>query len=164
MLSALRQVLDNLHVADCRLAHERVILDQGTAVRRHANGVESSLVRVGLCDWNTRAQQLACAHTTARHRLIDVIQTSAALNVLDQTEARRLEERVTQLATVIHEADWAKGELEAAYARAAESGAATEPLRARLESLEQRHTIASAELRSLLDRIRRTLESAVDGT
>jgi hypothetical protein len=86
----------------------------------------------------------------------------AGLGALSKGESREVEERVVQLADVIHAADWAKGELEAAYAVAVESGAtaAIESLRARLEALENDHAAACTELRNLLDQLRRAIACA----
>jgi hypothetical protein len=100
-LTALRHILEHLTVKPCRLAHERVVFDHGVAERRHVNGV-ASFVRIGLCDWNARVWQLACAHTTARHRLLDVISALASLGVITQGEANHMEERVESLANAIH--------------------------------------------------------------
>ena len=158
-LSELRHALESFHVVSCRVLHERVLFRDGSAVRRHANGVESSLARVGLCTWNERKGQLACAHTTSRHQLVELANLFAAEGVITEVEARSIEERITRLANVIHSIDWSKRVLEAAYARTVESRAvaASITLRAEIDRLEAEHTVASIALRDILDCMTRAL-------
>ena len=155
-LDALRRTLESLRITPCRISHERVIFESGKTLRRHANGVEFSFVRVGLCAWDDRHIQLACAHTTARHRLINVAEALAEQRLIEKDEARLIAERVVELANTIHAADWSKGELEAAYAVANQSSdaAKAEVLRVQIKRLESDHKAACQQLRTILERLR----------
>jgi hypothetical protein len=95
----------------------------------------------------------------ARHRLTSVVLALAELGVLEEGESREFSERVVELANSVHAADWAKGELEAAYAVAVESGTTAEvvSLRTRRKALETGHAAACTELRDLLQQIRRAI-------
>lgn len=156
-LDALRRTLDSFRITACRVSHERVTFDSGVALRRHVNGVESSFVRVGLCPWDDRNIELACAHTTARHRLVNVVDALAERRLIERDEARLIAEFVEKLANVIHAVDWSKGELEAAYAVALESDAASkaDALRVAIQRLESEHSAASRQFQAVVDRLRR---------
>jgi hypothetical protein len=114
-------------------------------------------VRVGLCSWDDRQKQLACAHTTARHQLIDAVEALARQGLIREQDAQAIAQLVTELANVIHSTDWSKGELEAEWAIAIESGdmPAAGALQAQIERLASDHTAASRQLHILLERLRR---------
>lgn len=153
-LARLRAALAAFTVRSCRIAHERVQMHDAQVVRR-VSGADQLPVRVGLCDWTERAHQLSCAHTTARYRLADVITDLARLDLLSAGEAARLQQQVVQFADTIHAADWAKGEVEVAYATAIEQR--DEPGHRRMETelqrLESTHSSASSELETVLQRL-----------
>ena len=155
-----RQALAALHVRACRISHERVLVSDGSPLRRTI-GEEKIFVRVGLFSPEDRIGQLSCAHTTARHDLQNIVRSLAELKVLPSEEAAAIHARINELADVIHAADWSRGALEAAYATAAESNdtAACDEHAQAIAQLERQHTVASTELAEILSRVRRLADA-----
>lgn len=145
------EILEQLRAAPCRIAHERVLFDGPAAMRSR-----SRFVRVGLCPENDRLTQLACAHTIARYRLQDAATALAARGLMTKEHAAATVARITALADVVQFGDWAKGDLEAAYAVARETGDedALATAAGEIETLERNHTAAAIELGEILEELR----------
>jgi hypothetical protein len=123
-LLRLRDQLVSLQVDACRLTHEQVIFEKGQAKRRSCGiGVEPAFCRIGLCPDRHRARQLSCAHTTARDVLADVLLALHERGVFSEGEAHAFRSEIQEIADVIHQTDWSKGEAEARYARLREHSA-----------------------------------------
>jgi hypothetical protein len=156
-----RQAIAALRVQPCRMSHERVMFSGGAPVRRTGGG-EQVFVRAGLCSWDERLTQLACAHTTARYRLAELVDALEQLRLLDPDDAAATRVRVSELADAIHAADWAKSDLETRYAAASdareeESRAA---IRQKILELEEEHSRVCKELEEIVLRLRHIIGSA----
>lgn len=173
VLSSLREGVASLNVLPCRLAHERVLMEDGLARRRAQGiGVEPIFVRAGLCSKQVRSRQLACAHSLARHVFDQAIDTSEQQGILSTEEASRMRCAVQRLSHTIHSTDWTKSAAEIRYALLREqetlsgnpASASVHEEQRRLDALVERHQEAVEELRGmhrfLLERIDTALSSA----
>lgn len=173
VLSNLRERVASLQVLPCRLAHERVLIENGLAKRR-SQGIdcEPLFVRAGLCPKEFRSRQLSCAHTLARDTFEQAIDASEQQGVLGHEEASRLRDDLRRLAHVIHSTDWMKSAAEVRYALLREQETKKEfpapesvlEEKRQLAELVERHQEAAEELRRmhalLLERIDSVLSPA----
>src|SRR4051812_7359510 len=96
-LPDLRAELAALRIVKCRMQHEKF----------HPPTPSGKLQRIGLCDPATRAERLACSHSTARVKL------EHALKHLPPEIAAPLAEELNWLNNQIHLLDHRKGDAEA---------------------------------------------------
>ncbi len=171
-LSVLRKRIASLQALPCRLAHERVIQEDGMVKRRSQGiGLDPIPVRIGLCPAGIRSHQLACAHTMARHVLDALIGNLATVHVLDGVEASRMREELGRIAHAIHMTDWQKSDTEIRYALLAEkeAGSIDQPSasllseQAQLDASVDRHQTSVDELRRMRDMLLARLDECIRG-
>jgi hypothetical protein len=163
LLSALRERVASLQVLPCRLAHERVLIENGLAKRRiQGAGMEQELVRVGLCPSAIRSRQLSCAHTRAHDVFEQAIRTAAQANLLHPEEAGQMRSAVRRIALAIYMTDSRKNQAEVRHALLLERQAADEaaPVREELEELIRQHGVLAAELAVIRERLLERLDAA----
>lgn len=116
-LEKIRQWIDSLNSAHCQLAHEVISFEDGVAKRRsQGEGFPSILMRVGLCDFESRSRQLSCAHTAARNKLARAIDAMVSYSVLSGAKAVGLKSVLQRIGDDIHQIDMEKSSLEQQYA------------------------------------------------
>lgn len=120
-VAAIRGRIAALQLVECRMAHERVRVEQGRIVRRCAEGAEDVLGRQPLCSRETRTLRLACGHTTARDEMQHVLVDLRDLGVLSADVCAALRAELQAIGDDIHNLDHRKGDAEKQYALAAEA-------------------------------------------
>lgn len=110
-----------MQIVPCRMAHERVRLEEGRIVRRCAEGAEDVLARQPLCSKETRAKRLACGHTTARDAARRALHVLRDDGVLSAEVCAALECELQAIGHEIQLLDHRKGDAEKQYALAAEA-------------------------------------------
>ncbi len=107
-----REQLTRLKAIDCRMAHERVLIDRRTRLPIAGTVPEIEFERVGLCAVAKRFKNPACSYTMARYPIEN------PLNVLDERgEYGEWRAEFNNLNNTIHLLDHEKGELEKQSAR-----------------------------------------------
>ncbi len=150
LILALRDRIAALQAAPCRLAHERVIIEDSRAKRR-STGEETDLVRVGLCPAAFRSHQLSCAHTGAHGVLERALTAAAQAHVISREASEHMRAEVRRLAHAIHLTDAKKNDAELRYALLTEQQRAGEAavVRAELDVLIGQHLALGEELGKL---------------
>jgi len=102
-----REQLTSLKAIDCRMAHERVLIDRRTQLPVAGAVPEFEFERRGLCSAGKRLKNPACGHTMARYRI-----ETALDNLPDHAEFLRWRGELAVLTDSIHTLDHRKGEAE----------------------------------------------------
>ena len=107
-----REQLGRLKTIDCRMAHERVLVDRNSKLPVAGKAPEIEFQRRGLCNVAKRHGNPACSHTIARYTLEN------AINILEQRrEYGEWKAELNALTNTIHLLDREKGEAEKMSAR-----------------------------------------------
>jgi hypothetical protein len=117
-------------VVKCRMFHERVVRAAHSNLPVISRFPEASYQRIGLCEPETRARQLGCAHTMSRYRLERAIAELDSGEHESAAKKKLLGSELNYLINEIHLLDHKKGDAEKALAIALEevygmSGSAT---------------------------------------
>lgn len=158
---ALRDRVAALRVTRCRLAHERVRRENGRALRVHRGEAEAAPVRVGLCDPEERAGQLACGHTMARYALLEALASLHAAGELSEAAHVELDGRLRRVSDAIHLLDHEKGEAEKRRAFLPEGSGESAAAAAEVRALERRHDGYAEEVREVHAAVLRRLDALV---
>lgn len=163
-----REKLTRLKAIDCRMAHERVMIDRQTQLPVAGIVPEIEFQRVGLCDSAKRFKNPACSHTMARYPLEN------ALNILEQCgKYSDWRAEFNDLNNRIHLLDHKKGEAEKHSARMIKRIRETEHIKDRflteerflikkqITEIEQQHSICVEKIEKLKNNILAAINSAI---
>lgn len=159
-----------LKAVNCRMAHERVLIDGITQLPVAGVIPEMEFKRRGLCDAAKRNKNLACSHTMARYPLEN------ALDVLERLgEYGEWRSELNDLNNGIHVLDHIKGEAEKQSARMIEKMRKGEPektadcsldkelfsISKQITEMERRHSTYAAKIEKLKNEILSAIDSAI---
>jgi len=160
-LRALRDQIASLQVTRCRMFHERVRIENGTALRVYRGEPELAVVRIGLCEPEARARNLACGHTMARYVLLDAVHALRAAGVLPGAAHDRLQRALETVSDAIHLLDHQKGDAERQLALSSEGKQRTGAGAAEVKRLEEQHDAYAEQIRELQRTVLAHLDAAL---
>lgn len=146
----LRAELARFTTPRCRMAHEQVARDPVTRTPVRNDGSDSGYTRLPLCPAARRASNLACGHTNARNRFVDLLRALPG----DRGDAAPVRALVGQAEALDLETallDHRKGDAELALAQALDAGdpGAVTAARATIAALEAEHDGVADRWRAL---------------
>ena len=157
-----------LKAVDCRMAHERVLIDHKTRLPVAGIVPEIEFQRAGLCHSAKRLKNPACSHTMARYPLEN------ALNILEQFgDFNQWRSAFNNLNNTIHLLDHEKGEAEKHSARIIKSIREFDAIKDRfliaekslitkqITEIERQHSICVEEIEKLRNSILSAVNSAI---
>lgn len=166
-----REQLGRLKAVNCRMAHERVLLDRDTRLPVAGAVPEMEFQRVGLCDAAKRYRNPACSHTMARYPMADALDILESLGEYDQWR-----DEFNQLNNAIHLLDHAKGDAEKQLARGIKklhesafketegdsSAIKLFSINEQINEMELRHNNYAAKIEKLRNKILAAVNSAIE--
>ncbi len=168
-LTESREQLMRLEAIDCRMAHERVLIDRRTRLPIAGTVPEVEFERVGLCAAAKRFKNPACSHTMARYPIEN------AINVLDERgEYAEWRAEFNNLNNTIHLLDHEKGELEKHLARIIKKIRETAQIEEdflikeqtsineQIAEIERRHSVCAEKIEGLKNDILAAINSAIE--
>ncbi len=163
-----REQLTRLKAIDCRMAHERVLIDRKTQLPVAGTVPEIEFQRVGLCNSAKRFKNPACSHTMARYPIEN------ALNLLEHCgKYGDWRAEFNDLNNTIHLLDHEKGEAEKQSARIIKRIRETEQIKDRflteeqalikkqIAAIERQHSFCVEKIEKLKNNILAAINSAI---
>lgn len=165
-----KEQLMRLKAVNCRMAHERVLIDSITQLPISGAVPEMEFERRDLCDADKRYKNPACSHTMARYPLENALDTLERFG-----EYGEWRDELNDLNSAIHLLDHAKGEAEKQSARVIKKMRQVElaeiennsldkelfSIKAEIAEMEQQHSIYAAKIERLKSKILLAVNSAI---
>ena len=171
-LAASKKALEPLKAVNCRMAHERVLIDPNSQLPIVGSIADIEFERLGLCEASKRFKNPACSHTMARYPL----ETALDLLAEQGNENSEWRDDLDNLSNVIHQLDHEKGEAEKQFAQLIVKIGDTEnepvkirllieekeSTRAKIAWMEQKHGLLVEKIEILKNKIFAALISAIE--
>ncbi|MEM7111473.1 MAG: hypothetical protein AAF614_03520 [Chloroflexota bacterium] len=173
-LSTLIEQVAGFALVRCCMRHEKIRREPGGINPLQNAAVEHGLLRGAYCSSQIRAKRLACAHTLARTRLLQMLdEIPAEACLLEQVLVWK--EKIYQLDLAIIDVDWRKSDAELAHAQqsvvvvhhgddAPEAMKELEAIERTIKRLDQEHTVYVERLLTLQTQILGTLQAALENS